>query len=308
MKIPLTETLTPLELNHGESVSLTNREERQWQIRLLETSAEVLFTTLPEPGVEYHSAVTFYAFQATIEVNGERHCLKREVPTWRSFYEPWEIAGLTIWLDAVEDIFRFLIEEHGPCRPRKHARLAVQESGVRICPEPVHTWCPLHRGGLLIHECYTGEDCWMGPYFGVSAHAGLDINHPAGTPIWAPLAIDDQAYFNSLAAGHNNNRWRGWRKWPDGRTWILQCHHMTHLTVDEHVPLQAGQHYASGAGVHSGTHEHSHFAFKIVREGIEYPLDPWILFRQMYRDRDAGLTQWEVWGRNRYRSIPPQGE
>lgn len=300
--IPLTETLTPLELDRGEAVEIVGAEGRKWILRVVETDARILFTTLPEPRVEYHSAVTFYAFHAVLEVNGETHRMDREVPTWRSFYEPWEIDGLTIWLDAVEDIFTFLLEAHGPCKPRKAARLAVQETGRRICPDPVHTWCPLRGEGLRIVDCYTGEDCWMGPYFGAAAHGGLDINHPSGTPIWAPLRIDDHAYFNSLAMGHNNNRWRGWRHWPDGRSWILQCHHMNHLTVAEHTPLLAGQLYADGAGVLSGTYEHSHFVFKIVRDGVEYPLDPWILFRQMYRDRDEGLVHWERWGKNRFRS------
>ena len=132
----------------------------------------------------------------------------------------------------------------------------------------------------------------MGPYYGVDAHGGLDINHSAGTPIWTPLAVDEQELFNSVAAGDNNNRWRGIKRWPDGAVWILQVHHILRMRVPEHVPVEAGAHLADGAGVWVGSHEHSHFAFAVVEPGEELAacirLDPWILFRQMYLDRGLG--------------------
>jgi len=61
---------------------------------------------------------------------------------------------------------------------------------------------------------------------------------------------------------------------------------MTELTVPEHTPLKAGTHYAVGAGVLCELVEHSHFTFTINELGDRYVLDPWILFWQMYRDRD----------------------
>jgi hypothetical protein len=124
-------------------------------------------------------------------------------------------------------------------------------------------WCPLPEGGLRIEDCYRGEDCWMGAYNGASAHGGLDINHAPGTPLRAPIDIDDHYYFNSLAMGHSNNRWRGIHRWPDGSEWILQAHHMTELTVPEHRPIRKGEQFAWGAGVHSGVAHHSHFVFKV---------------------------------------------
>lgn len=292
MEIEATPTLRPLELERGESCAfiLANGETRQ--LRLIETGAEILYTTLPKPMVEHPNARTFYRFHCLLEVDGASHKLVREVPTWRSFYEPWEIAGLRIWFDAVSDIFDFLTETHGTCAPRKQARFAIQDASLRICPDPVHPWCPLRPEGLWINDCYNGEDCWLGPYYGCSAHGGLDINHRRGTPIWAPIAIDDHYHFHSLEAGDNNNRWRGHRTWPDGSEWILQCHHHSRLLIPEHTPIEAGQHYAEGAGVRTGAHDHSHFVFKIVREGSETLLDPWILFWQMYQDRHAGLVQW----------------
>jgi hypothetical protein len=292
MELTATETLTPLELNRGEGIAFHLADGEAVEMELLETGAEILYTTLPEPKVEHPNARTFYRFHCCLRINGREHRLEREVPTWRSFYEPWEFDGLRVWFDAVADIFDFLTEAHGNCAPTKQARFALQDASRRICPEPVHPWCPLRREGLWINDCYNGEDCWLGPYFGCSAHGGLDINHRRGTPIWAPIPFDDHFLFNSLEQGHNNNRWRGMKRWPDGSEWILQCHHLTRLTVPEHGPLEAGQHYAVGTGVHSGAHDHSHFVFKIRRDGKETLLDPWILFWQMYRDRDAGLVPW----------------
>jgi hypothetical protein len=266
-------------------------------IELADTGAEIMETTLQTPGVEEPGAMTSYRFWGEFRVNGRPVRLEREVGTRKSFYEPWSIDGVQVWLDAVDAVFDFMRETHGPCRlqencahrlpPRRHARLAVQAASARICPETVHPWCPLPPGGLRIEDCYRGEDCWMGAYDGASAHGGLDINHPNGTPLYAPVGVDDQFLYNSLEMGHNNNRWRGVRRWPDGSLWVLQSCHMTRLTVPEHRPLDPGQQYAEGAGVCYGAAEHSHFAFAVFDHGELIRLDPWILFWQMYRDREA---------------------
>jgi hypothetical protein len=142
--------------------------------------------------------------------------LEREVGTQASFYEPWEIGGIRIWLDAVDDIFRFMRETHSPCRlqencshslpARRQVRLAVQDVTARICPETVHPWCPLPKGCLRIEDGYRGEDCWMGAYDGVSAHGGLDVNHPAGPPsilqsIWTINSCTIQWKWDILTIG-----------------------------------------------------------------------------------------------------------
>ncbi len=48
--------------------------------------------------------------------------------------------------------------------------------------------------------CYRGEDTWMGTYRGrtLQAHGGLDINHPEGTPLFAPLNLDDNFLYESV--------------------------------------------------------------------------------------------------------------
>lgn len=277
------DTLTPFELNVGDELAFTLVSGERRKIRLLATHAEIIDTDLDEVGVPQDGRFLNYRFSCRLEIDGQDVRIEREASTQKSFCEPLEIAGMTLWLDAVDDIFDFLQENHGPCRPGKQARFAVQDATLPICPEKIHPWCPLPEGGLKIEDCYNGEDVWMGAYFGADAHGGLDINHPAGTPLFAPIDIDDHWLRNSVAAGHNNNRWHGERRWANGSIWILDSCHMIRLTVEEHTPLKAGQTYAEGAGVWVGSHEHSHFAFRILEHGQEILLDPWILFRAMYQ-------------------------
>ncbi|MHC5056309.1 MAG: hypothetical protein ACYTKD_16540 [Planctomycetota bacterium] len=291
------ETLTPVEMMHGDSLEFRLLDGRTVTIDLADTGAEITETSLEEPGVEEPGARTTYRFWADLVVDGSAVRLEREVGPQRSFYEPWGVAGVRIWLDAVDAVFDFMNETHGPCRlqrncshhlpPRRHARLALQDASTRICPGPVHPWSPLPPGGLRIEDCYRGEDCWMGAYDGASAHGGLDINHPRGTPLHAPIDLDDQFLYNSVDMGHNNNRWRGVRRWSDGSQCVLTSCHMTRLTVPERRPLERGRQYAEGAGVWVGAAEHSHFAFAVFDHGELFRLDPWILFWQMYRDLGA---------------------
>lgn len=290
------ETLTAVEMHHEDAIRMLRMDGSTVEIKLENTGAEIMETTLETQGVEVSGAKTTYRFRGDFMVNGESIRIEREVGTQNSFYEPWEIGGVRIWLDAVDAIFEFMRETHAPCRtqencshnlpPRRQARIVLQDSSARICPEKLHPWCPLPEGGLRIEDCYRGEDCWLGAYDGASAHGGLDINHPKGTPLFAPIDLDDHFLYNSVEAGNNNNRWRGIRRWADGSQWVLTSCHMVKLTVPEHQPLKAGQQYADGAGVWVGAAEHSHFGFAIFDYGELIRLDPWILFWQMYRDAE----------------------
>ncbi len=284
------QTLTAVEVDVDDEIRFTLASGEVRSIKIVRASAKVVNTTLETLKVEVGGAVTNYRFWVDLEIDGHRLALARNVATPESFYEPWELMGVRIWLDAVDDIFEFLTEGHGECRPRKRVRLALQDATLRLCPVLLHPWCPLPPGGLRVEDCYNGEDVWLGAYFGAAAHGGLDLNHPAGTPIWAPISFDDHELFNSVAGGDNNNRWRGLHRWPDGSTWILQVHHIIRLHPPEHTRVEAGALVADGAGVWIGDHEHSHFVFRVAEPGEPLDsavmLDPWILFHQMYADRE----------------------
>jgi hypothetical protein len=124
---------------------------------------------------------------------------------------------------------------------------------------------------------------------GGDAHGGLDINHPAGTRIWAPISLDRQGLFDSIDAGASNNRWAGYRMWTDEWTWRVGVHHVARVFPASGEPLEAGAVVAEGASIAVGAHEHSHFTFGVIPPGCTenemIRLDPWILFWQMYQDR-----------------------
>lgn len=285
----LKETLTAVELDVGDELVLRLADGTQRTIVLERASAAVDSTTLTELKKPQKGARTVCRCHCQVRIDGIAVQMVRWIGNQRSFCEPRELMGMRLWFDGTSDLFNFLEENHGPCKPRRQARFAIQDATRRICPVLLHPWCPLPEGGLRIEECYDGADSWMGPYFGAEAHGGLDINHPAGTPIWAPFAIDDHRFYDHIDRGDNNNRWQGIHRWPDGSVWVLSVCHIIHLLVPEHEPIPAGAPYARSAGMLTGSHEHSHFVFGVrepgVKEGEEILLDPWILFWQMYQDR-----------------------
>jgi len=282
---PFCPSLQGIELDVGESVRLRDGSERK--LTLLQAGVQSVTRGLL-PYAPERKGVVSYRFSCRLEVDGHEVHLTRTVPSQENFRDPPTVAGLHIWLDATGDVAD-LLGSHGADNryfPQKACRLALWEAGERICPPLLHPWCPLPRNTLRVEDCYRGEDVWMGPYDGCECHGGLDINHPAGTPLWTPLSIHEHGNFDRVGVnGANNNRWRGWHHWPDGSSWFLQSHHHIRLLVEEGVPLEAGTHYAEGAGVLSGCHEHTHFTFGIRRDNREVLLDPWLLFRQMYKDR-----------------------
>ena len=138
-----------------------------------------------------------------------------------------------------------------------------------------------------MRECYNGDDCWMGAYFGASAHGGLDINHPRTTPLFAPLDIHEHRLYKRRGEGDaKSTGWEGVHRWDDGSTWILRSSHVGEVLVPFDEPIAAGTHYAVGAVTGVGSHDHSHFVFHVHQDEETVMLDPWILFWQMCRDRD----------------------
>ncbi len=284
-------TVTAVEMDEGDELVFSLSGGARRRIRVETTDAVIVETNLDEIGKEVRGGRTVYRIRCRLRIDGEPLDLVRTIGTDETFADPAEVAGLWIWLDAVDDCFAFLSEGHGKCRPNKQLRLAVQDASLRICPPLLHPICPLPPDGLRIEDCYCADDCWMGAYYGAAAHGGLDINHPAGTPIWAPIAFESHELFESVAGGANNNRWRGVRTWPDGSRWTIQVHHVFALRAADSEPIDAGVHVADGAGVLCGAHNHSHFVFRVREPEAEADifLDPWLLIRQMYLDRAATL-------------------
>lgn len=288
------DTLTPVTLNRDDELHFTLRDGQVREVRLLSTAAAVVDRDPRDPG-----RIRKYTFQAVLQIDGQQRRIERVIPAQESFYEPLEIRGLRLWLDAVTDVFvddgGFLVEKDDAygltCRPTRQARIVVNDVHDRICPEPLAWWYPEQNEHLDVRRCYRGEDVWMGPYDGKAAHGGLDINMPSGTPLFAPLGFDDQYLFDALVRKDNNNRWRGIRRWPDGAVWWLQAHHLNRLLVPEHTPLARGTRYAETAGVHAGAAHHTHFVFRVFEEGEAHFLDPWILFWQMFRDHRTGAAR-----------------
>lgn len=309
-RVRLGSSLRAWEMNAGETVIIEASGTESYSFELVSTRATVDSSSTPYPpaliaaGAEPHTvapallkhradARIVLRMHATVRIDGVHYELVRFVGSQRSFYEPWEIGGLRIWFDACEELFLYLRENHGRCRPGNRARFAVQAAERSVSPVLLHPWCPLPAGGLRIDDAYAGSDCWMGPYMGADAHGGLDVNHAAGTPIWAPFSLDRQVLFNSLAAGDTNNRWEGYRTWDDGWTWRIGVHHVSRVHPVPEVAVEGGTLVADGAGVAVGAHEHSHFTFAVTPPTKEpgrvtepILLDPWILFWQMYRDRE----------------------
>ncbi len=286
-------TITPVELDRGETLSFTLRDGRVRTLKLLDTFAAPLITNLDRPATRAHPRVggkTIYHFGARVEIDGHSMTLQRYVGVQETFHEPYVVNGMRIWLDGVAAVFRFMTEQHGPCRPGKAARFVVQDAGLGICPERVVPWYPNAEGRLRIEACYGGDDPWMGAYAGEDAHGGLDVDMPEGTPLVAPISFDFQHLAHAVARGDGNNRWEGWRRWPDGSTWVLGVAHVASLAARERTPLARGSRIGLGAGMAVGYIEHSHFNFRVVDHGKTYRLDPWIIFWEAFRSRARRIS------------------
>ncbi|MBD3267564.1 PKD domain-containing protein [bacterium] len=284
-------TLTAVEMNHGDVLQYKKGNSDTFTMKIHDTDLQILLTDLKNTKKGHPGGGTVYQFTCDATVDGQPMTFKRYIPVQESFYEPYVINGVRIWFDGIKTIGEHFNQNHGACVPTKDARFALQDANRPICPQPLKPWYPNSENFVNVRESYNGDDVWMGTYFGADLHGGMDINMPIGTPLWAPIDFDDHYYFNSIARGHNNNRWRGIKQWPNGDLWTLQVHHLLELRVDEHTPIPQGKHYAAAAGELTGSHAHSHFVFK-VGENEPLLLDPWILFWQIFennKDRQGAI-------------------
>ncbi len=282
-------TLTPVELDIGQTLHFTLLNGQVRKLTLLRTHAAPILTNLG-PGEEAGGkpklqGKTAYHYTAEIEVDGHRMTLERYNGVQEGFCEPYVVNGMTLWLDAVADIFSFLTENHGAGRPAAKARFAVQDASLGICPEKIRPWYDDPADIVDVGRCYAGDDPWMGAYAGQDAHGGLDVDMPEGTALFSPISVDDQYLVRSVKRGDGNNRWEGRRRWPDGSVWVLNVSHVASLDVREHSPLKAGRRIGAGAGMAVGYRNHSHFMFRVLERHDVHYLDPWLILREAFRSR-----------------------
>ncbi|MFD1141200.1 PKD domain-containing protein [Larkinella insperata] len=286
-------------MNKEDTLKFTLQNGEIRTLVLKDISSAIIITNLGKLKEDQPGGATLYHFTCQVIIDGHLMKMERYVGAQESFYEPYVINGMRIWFDGVNTIGQIIKDEHGgkssESVPKKHARFALTDMTKRIGPSKLYPMYPSSENYIRISDSYNADDCWMGAYNGFELHGGLDINNPPGTPNFTPFSIDDHYFVNSLGKGDNNNRWRGTHRWENGDTWSIQNHHLLNLRIPEHTPIGPGAHYADGAGVHIGSHAHSHFVFRVktVDDDTEILLDPWILFWQTFEDNRerAGETK-----------------
>lgn len=275
-------TITVVELDHGDAIKYQLACGREVLLDVVDSNVEVVFSTTDLPGKGKPNDISMYKMECTVMIDGQEMKMVRYVPVQESFYEPYNVNGLRIWFDALKSLDQLYNENHGDCLPGKQVRLALHDASMSIGPEEITSWCNFPDNFLDIKLAYNGENTWLGTYFGTDLHGGLDINMPSNSPLWLPFSIDNNYIFNSVASGQGNNRWRAYKTWDNGDTWIVQTHHQNELIIPEFKGGEKGTKYAYSAGTSVDEHPHTHFIFKVKQPGKgEYFVDPWIIFWQM---------------------------
>ena len=290
--------LKAVEVDKGDTFSYQLKDGSIQEFVLISTSARPVYTF--SNSTNQWESGRVYTMECDLLVNGQTFHMQRFVSAQQSFYEPIHINGVTLFFDAVLAIESFIHDNHGgksydlnvkKSFPNKDARFAFIEYGDQLCNQRIKPWVPLKEQFISIEDSYEGGDTWLGAFKKDEAHTGLDINLPNNTKIWAPIAFDNQEYFNSIAKGDNNNRWRGFTTWENGEKWMLRSHHMTELHVEENIPIKQQEEYGEIAGTHYGSHPHAHFYFKWFKDPVGIALDPWILFWKMFENINEDQNQ-----------------
>ena len=291
------ETITPVELNHGEIFKYSRKDGNVLTVELISTSANILYTNrdkIPpkEPtndrGNEYRSRL-MYEFKCKVKINGFPMTMHRYICSQESFYEPYTINGVRIWFTGTQAMF----EEHGgfittyradDAMPKKNARFVFQDMTKRICPGKIYPWFKdgkdrnenfIYKPNFIdIGRCYNGDDCHMGPYMGYDSHGGLDVDMAQKSLMYTPFDLDTQ----------EGIRAKGSKTWPDGSEWLINTGHIIKKYVPDDTPVNGGEPYGLGAFRGCWRHPHAHFAFQIKESGILYDMDPWIIFWQLFED------------------------
>ena len=291
------ETVTPIEMNHGEIIRYYRDDGNFLELELISTSANILYTNKDkiqqdesnnDRGNMYRARL-LYEFTCDVKINGLPMTMRRYVGSQESYYEPYVVDGVRVWFDGVSDI----IEENGGFLntarrangiPHKHARFVFHDMEKRICPGEICAWFKddgkrnenfIYKENFLdIGRSYNGDDCFMGAYLGGEAHGAMDMDMPQNSLLYMPFDLDTQ----------QGIRASGSKTWPDGSEWLINTGHIIEKFVPDNTPVKAGTVYARGAFRGTGMHTHSHFGFQIREEGILYDIDTWMVFWQLFED------------------------
>ena len=147
-----TDTLTAVELNHGDTLRFTLRNGQTRAMVLEDTEARVLLTNLDEYKHSSHGGWLVCEMTCRVRIDGHRMTMRRYMPVAQSFYEPYVINGVRIWFDGVRKINEFITEIHGECFPKKQARFAVQDATLPICPQQMRPWYPNKTNTMDVHD------------------------------------------------------------------------------------------------------------------------------------------------------------
>jgi hypothetical protein len=280
-------TLTPIELNIGDTLQFALHNGQVRSLVLLATDARVIITNHNKLSTPQSGGGTLYHITCNVLIDGHPMTMERYIGSQESFYEPYVINGMRIWFDGVADIFDkgIVTEEHGKCKPGKAARFAITDMTGRICPETVYSSYDNPQGFIDIADTYNGDNCWMGAYNGFQAHGGMDVNLPSGVPNFTPFAVDRQ-FLREYNQGFYNTSWHGFREWDNGDTWQIEIAHVINVLYPRNAPIEGGVHFVEASGVGNRHVHHSHYNFDITTGNPkqEILLDPWILFWQAFED------------------------
>ncbi len=123
-------TITPVEMNIGDTVAFTLLNGFTNRIELTGCSASIVETNKKDLTTDFPAGGTLLRMDADILINGFPMKLRRFVGCQESFYEPYIINGMQLWFDAARCLFDIIQENHGECMPLKDVRFVLADNSM----------------------------------------------------------------------------------------------------------------------------------------------------------------------------------